>query len=124
MVHHVLTLGILMIVQGVLEVLLGMLLLAYSAMMPQVIEAMKEMDKNFSDKAFAQIEEYLPLIMMVLGILTLIGGVFHVVGGVRTLRFRNRALGIVSLVLGSCSMASFYCAPTNIALLVYGLIVY
>lgn len=57
------------------------------------------------------------------GLLTAIG-LLSVVAGIMNLRYRGRGLGILSLMLGFGASLTCYCAPTAIALGVYGLVVY
>jgi hypothetical protein len=51
-------------------------------------------------------------------------GVVRMVAGVFNLRYKRRVLGITALGLGLLTMLTCYCAPTGVALAVYGLIVY
>ncbi len=61
---------------------------------------------------------------LVVGVVVLLAGIFRFYAGLQNFRYRKRVLGIVSLVCGLASMFGCYCAPTSIALLIYGLIVY
>jgi hypothetical protein len=51
-------------------------------------------------------------------------GVIRVAAGLTNLRFRNRRLGIAALGIGLIAVFTAFCAPTSIAMAVYGLIVY
>jgi hypothetical protein len=59
-----------------------------------------------------------------LGAVALIAGILRIYAGYQNFRYRKRVLGIVSLICGLGSMIVCYCAPTGIAMLIYGLIVY
>ena len=55
----------------------------------------------------------------------LVAGLLHIAAGVQNCRFRGRVLGIVVLASGFLvTPLTCYCAPTGVALGVYGLIVY
>jgi hypothetical protein len=53
----------------------------------------------------------------------LIVGVVNVIAGYRVMTMRNRIVGIVALFLNVVALITCYCAPTAIAMMVYGLIV-
>jgi hypothetical protein len=59
-----------------------------------------------------------------LGVLTLIAAALHIIAGIRNYSFRNRVLGLVALGGGMVTMFTCYCAPTAVALGVYGLVTY
>ena len=48
----------------------------------------------------------------------------HIVAGIRNYKFRGRVFGLVALGGGMITMITCYCAPTAIALGVYGLITF
>jgi hypothetical protein len=54
----------------------------------------------------------------------LIIGVLRIVAGVFNYHYRRRGLGITALACGLFTLITGYCAPTAIALAIYGLIVY
>ena len=66
----------------------------------------------------------MPVIYIAMGSPVLLGGILRIYAGYQNYQYRSRTLGIVSLVLGMTSVLSCYCAPTAIAVLVYGLIIY
>ncbi|TXI10151.1 MAG: hypothetical protein E6Q76_04520 [Rhizobium sp.] len=51
-------------------------------------------------------------------------GFLGIFAGIRNYSFRNRTLGIVTLVLNIGSIMFCWCVPLSIALLVYGMIIY
>lgn len=57
------------------------------------------------------------------GLVLLSIGILGVWGGVRIMKFRSYTLGIVALSGGLLAIFGCYCAPTAIALFIYGLIV-
>jgi hypothetical protein len=59
-----------------------------------------------------------------LGLLTLVAASLHLFAGLRNYRFRSRTLGLVALGGGLVTVFTCYCAPTSVALAVYGLVTY
>lgn len=58
-----------------------------------------------------------------IGAATLIVGILQLVAGLRLRTFRSRLLGFVALAAGLLTVISCYCAPSSIALLIWGAIV-
>lgn len=122
LVRHVQPVAILMLVQGAFELLLGVLVLAVAVMAPLVLEDLPELGRPGPPTPSMR-----TIIMVTYGVMGgcgLVAGVLHVVGGIFGLRFRRRMLGIVALAVGMVSIFTCYCAPTSIALAIYGLITY
>jgi hypothetical protein len=61
---------------------------------------------------------------LAIGLAGLATGGLRIFAGIRNLKYRGRVLGIVALSLGLLTAVTVFCAPTSIALLIYGLIVY
>ena len=124
MVSHVPIVSILMMVQGGLEVVMGLGLVAIGGFFP----VMLQMDQNAAGRPQELPPEELSWVFLVmyggLGVLTLIAAGLHIFAGIRNYQFRSRVLGIVALAGGLVTMFSCYCAPTAIGLGVYGLIVF
>jgi hypothetical protein len=120
MVKQVRVVGVLMIVQGALECLLGLL---YVASGPIVRSAIQRGD----NPAFSGLPRTgaLPfhVVMMLIGVAALAAGGIKIVGGVMALKFRSRMLAMVALLTSAISLLTCYCAPTAAAVLIYGLIV-
>lgn len=51
-------------------------------------------------------------------------GILDVVAGIRNYSYRNRTLGIITLVLNMGSVLTCWCAPVALALLIFGMIIY
>jgi hypothetical protein len=112
LIGHVPLVAVLLIVQGALELLfalfgIGFTLLVYFG--PQ-----KELGGLRG----------VAILLAVAGGLSLSTGLLRVVAGLFNLRYRRRGLGLIALAAGLLTMVTAYCAPTGIALAVYGLIVY
>lgn len=59
----------------------------------------------------------------VIGVVDLLPGALQIWAGVRLRSFRSRTLGLVALGAGVMTVLGCYCAPTSIALLIWGAIV-
>ena len=128
MVGHVPVVGWLMVVQGVLELVVGTGLIAAAyflpaQMAPQVQNnpAIQNQGANFTPDQMAL---FITVVYGGMGAISLVLGLLSVFAGYRMTRFRSHTLGIVALcggfftIFGGC-----YCFPTALALGIYGLIV-
>jgi len=121
LVRHVVPVAILMLVQGALELLIGILLVAAAVLVPMMIPG------AFGDhtKAPVPIGWIMAATYGAMGGGGLVSGVLHIVGGILGLRFRRRMVGIVALAVGMAgSLFTCYCSPTAIGLGIYGLVTY
>jgi hypothetical protein len=112
LVGHVPFVAVLLIVQGTLEIvfsLFGAAFLAFVYLVP--------------DKDLASMRG-LGIFMLVLAMPAALCGALRIVAGIFNVRYRRRGLGMVALGLGLLTMITGYCAPSSIALAIYGLIVY
>ncbi|MBC8871500.1 MAG: hypothetical protein H8E44_18915 [Planctomycetes bacterium] len=124
MVKHVPVLAILMIVQGALEVLMGLGLIGMGAFFPMMMQG--EMAQQAGPPGGPPPEAMTWVLLAIyggMGVVVLIGAVLHIFAGIRNYKFRGRVLGFVALIAGMVTtLMTCYCAPTAIALGVYGLI--
>jgi hypothetical protein len=122
--RHVKIVGILMIVQGALEAAMGIM---YAFMGPLMLAMMSMSPSSGSSGAPPPDEKVMGLMggfYLLIGLGVLAAGVLKIVAGILNLKFRGRVLGFVALGSSIVSMFTCYCAPTGIALGVYGLVVY
>ena len=124
-VQQIRVVAILNCVQGGLECLMGMIV----AGMGIFVSLMLQADRNNpgfrnNNGPPAGMEWVIGGVYLVIGLAVLLGGGLRFYAGLQNFRYRKRVLGIVSLVCGLVSMIGCYCAPTGIAMLIYGLIVY
>jgi hypothetical protein len=125
MASHVPIVAILMIVQGVLEILMGLLLGLLGPMLLAFIARAEQQGQGQPPPpGFREMFDILAIVYAVLGGICFVAGVLKIIAGIRNYKYRGYALGIVGLISGVGAMISFYCAPTALALLIYGLIVY
>jgi hypothetical protein len=125
MVGHVPAVAILMIVQGALETLLGAMLVVMGAVFPTLMNIQTAQGNPPPPGMQAQEMGWIMLAMYGgMGLVNITAGVLHITAGYRNYSFRSRTLGIVALVAGMATFITCYCAPTAIALGVYGLVTY
>src|ERR1051326_4700476 len=119
-VSQVRTFAILNIVQGVLEVPLGVFLTGLATMFPVLIKMDQAKNANGAQDEPGMIW-MVSGIYFVIGIPVLVCGILRIVAGVKNYRFRGRTLSLISIIAGAASVMTCYCAPTSLGLLVYGL---
>jgi hypothetical protein len=120
MVGHVPVVAILMMVQGGLEILMGLLYSSMAAIMPFALEKQAE---HGGQQAPIQIK-WMLYVYAALGLVVFVAAGIKIFAGWQNYRYRGRIIGFVAL--GSCcaSLLGCYCFPTALALAIYGLIVY
>ncbi len=118
--HQIKIVAILMLVQGVLEILYGLMFVAMGPVMLAVIA------NDPGTSAQPPPPAWVAAIYPALGLPALIAGALKIWAGVLNLKHRGRTVGIVALFSGALTVFScaIYCFPTTLALMVYGLIVY
>ena len=62
-------------------------------------------------------------VMAGLGAMVLLAALFRIWATISNFRLKGRWLGVISLICGLASGLTMYCAPTGIAVAVYGLVV-
>jgi hypothetical protein len=110
LVGHVGIVAVCLIVQGVLEVLFGGFMVLFGCL--------------FLNNPQLQGMQTFAWFMIVIALPGFACGGLRIAAGVFNLRFRRRVLGMTALGAGLLTMITGYCAPTSIALAIYGLIVY
>ncbi len=111
--------GILMIVQGCLELLMGLFLLGMAVFFPVMLAMEQGVDGPGDPPMWLFLAIY-----GVMGLAVAIPGVLRIFAGFSAYRFRRRMLAIVTNCVGFMTVFTCYCAPTAIALGVYSLIVF
>ena len=114
LIGHVPVVAWLMIVQGVLELLLGMMCLGVAILI------LFAPDKAFS----ADDRRIIAIIYGFIAVPSLATALLHMVAGIYGLFYRRRRLGITALAIGLATVLTGICALTGIPLAIYGLIVY
>lgn len=107
--------AVLMIVQGSLEVLLGLVFLSFGP-----ITLLGGLDQGGSQPPPA----VLGVVFILLALFLFASGGLLIFAGIRNRKYRSRSLGLVALGVGTLACFTCYCAPTALGLLIYGLVVY
>jgi len=105
-----------MIVQGVLEGMIAFLFAVQAALWFFVVAQ--------PAKPEAPDESFMPYLSLISMASVLIPSVLHIWAGIQNFSFQSHTFGIVGLLSGLSSVYSIWCAPTGIALMILGLIVY
>ena len=116
MVGQVKIVGILMMVNGMTVALMGAL---YAAMGPMMMAFAPPPGPGGGGLP----PEIFLIIYGTIGGAVLVVGLLNVIAGYRVMTMRNRVLGLVALFTNVVTLMTCYCAPTAIAMMVYGLIV-
>ncbi len=127
MVQQVRIVAILNAVQGGLEILMGLLTVAMGGFMwfmPQIDRAANQGRPRPPSDPPDEFFWVLAAVYGGLGLAVLAGGILRIAACVQNYRYQGRTLGIVALAGGMASVLSCYCAPTALALLVYGLVIF
>ena len=124
MVGHVAPVAILMMVQGALEAVMGVLLVGLGVAMPFVFRMQGELGNPPPGLPDATMTWVMLGMYGGMGLVALIAAGLHIYAGVRNYQFRSRTLGLVALAGGMATVFTCYCAPTAIGLGVYGLVTY
>jgi hypothetical protein len=118
---HVPVVAVMLIVQGSLEILMGLMLLGMSIfMMVMSSQPLPNADQQPPPGFFL----ILTVVYIVLGLGVCGVGGLKIWAGWKNWSYRSRGWGIAAICSGFASVFTCYCAPTAIALAIYGLIVY
>jgi hypothetical protein len=117
MVKHVQYVAIFMLVEGALELLPGGVLTAFGVATAFGIARGSELRGDI-------IPPELTFVVFFLGPALFGAGVFKVLAGLRNLKMRDRTMGLIALGSSFIALPTCYCAPTALALAIYGFIVY
>ncbi len=120
MVHQVRTVSILMIIQGSLTALVGLL---YAALGPAMFALMQAQSSRTANPADETVLRLMLVFYLVMGLALVVVGALNIFAGIRCLSFRGRTFAIVALFGNILPVFTGYCAPTSIGMLIYGLIV-
>jgi hypothetical protein len=123
MVGQVQTVAILMIVNGSLVSLMGLL---YIVLGPAMFALMRMVPKSPQPTSTpdTMIMTIVSVYYVAMGIAVLTVGILNVIAGVRCLNFRGRVFALVALFGNVLPMFTCYCLPTCLGMMIYGLIVF
>ncbi len=115
----------LMMIQGVLMLMFATFSLVFTLFMANLETLMPVQQREQFERDFPpEMQSMLTGVYGVWGVLSVVLAVLYIAAGFRNLRYQSRTFGIVTLFVGLVSIVTCYCAPTGIALAVYGLIIY
>ncbi len=124
-VKQVPVVGILMIVGGSLEFLVGMVYVVLGFWLPGFVVQSQAIGP--SGQMSAEEIEFMQKILFWtyfgMGSGGAIGGLLRLVGGIQVLRFRTYILGIIGCIAGLAGVATCYCSPISLGFSIYGMIV-
>ncbi len=124
-VSQVRVIAILLIVHGAILVAASIFYFIFAAIMPTFLANQPQgMPQQPNGPTPQQMSWILVVTYSVMGAAAVIPGLLQLYAGIRNLSLKGRTLGIIALISGCVSVLTCYCAPTSIALLVYGLIIY
>ncbi len=120
--RHIKIVAVLLIVQGSLEVAMG---LFYAVVGPIMMDVMSTMPSSSTAGGGAPpaSPELMTGLYIVIGIAAIAAGALKIVAGIFNLKLRGRVLSYVALGSGLVSALACYCLPTALGLGIYGLIV-
>lgn len=118
--RHIKIVAVLLIVQGGLEVAMG---LFYAVVGPIMMDVMSTMPASSGGAPPPASPELMGGLYIGIGLAAIAAGAFKVVAGIFNLKLRGRVLSYVAIGTGLLSSLACYCAPTAIGLAIYGLIV-
>jgi hypothetical protein len=121
MVSHVRTVAILMILNGSLQLLLGVMFVGMLVFMAVVTLRDEAGDSPPGERLSLAI---MVVFYVGLGLVLLLAGVLSILAGRRARTFRSRRFVLIGLFANAAVLPTFYCAPTSIGLLIYGVLVF
>ncbi|MFK7768327.1 MAG: hypothetical protein AB8B55_13980 [Mariniblastus sp.] len=126
-INQVAVVSTLMLVQGALLLLVALILVINSVMFTQ-FGLFDIPNPNANDpevqRGIAAGKVIMFWVFGGLGAASAMIGILHIIAGILGFQYRGRRLTIFTLCIGLVSMLTCYCAPTAIALMVYGLIIF
>lgn len=126
MVNQVPVIGILMIVNGALCGLFGVLLIFMGPFMSTFLDFQGAQMPPQAQPQMQQMQQMVTMISIwyvILGSITALAGVMNIAGGISALRYRSRGLVITALFFNILPLFTCYCLPTSLGLMIWGLIV-
>jgi len=120
-VNQVQVVAILMIVNGALVSLMGLI---YALMGPTMFAMTRFSPPPAAAGGGPPPELILSAVYLVIGLPVLACGILNIVAGIRSLSLRGRTLALVALFSNLAPMFTCYCLFTCLPLMIYGLIVF
>ncbi len=125
LVSHTTVLGVLMIIQGVMDLIACVFSAIYAWMMPAMMNQMaQQAAANGQGQPMPpNIGQMFAIGGSVLAAVLFLMGALLIYGGIGVIRFQRRGVAIGALFFGMLTLITCYCFPTSLALGIYGMIV-
>lgn len=117
LVRHVRVVATLMLIQGGLELIAGIVFGLIAFLVP--LAMMHDQQEGPPQEFFWG----MTAVYVVFAIAALTAATLHIMAGLQNRQFRGRTLGIIAATGGLATLFTCYCLPTAVAVGVYGLIV-
>jgi hypothetical protein len=116
--------SILMIIHGLLLMAVGGLYLFFAMFMPSFVIGQNKQIQQPGGPSPEDLEMILLVTYAGMSAAGILPGILQVIAGIANVRLKGRIFGMIALGCGVLSVGTCYCAPTGIALCIYGLIIY
>jgi hypothetical protein len=123
MVNQVPVVAILMIVNGVIVSVMGLIYLLMGPAMLAMFSLGPAPSRGGPNPADKAIMMAMSGFYVVIGLAVLVCAILNIVAGIRCLSYRGRTLALVALFSNLAPLFTCYCMPTSLGLMIYGLIV-
>jgi hypothetical protein len=131
MAKYVPAVAVLMIVHGVLMFVAGFIVIGVMVFVPQIVhqnENQQQLQRQQNPNAPQITKEGMTALLYVtygaVSAFLFLIGVLDIYAGARNYGYRNRVLGVISIVANMGSILFFVCLPLSIGLLIFGMIIY
>ena len=121
LVNHVVIVGILQIVFGIMELFMGVFLVFYAFLFSVIIPGMNNGPAN--NPPPPEVILGLSIGFGIGGGIVLLFSILRITTGIFCFWFKNRTLTLVSLIGGLVTALTCYCSPFSIGIGVYGMVV-
>jgi len=120
LVNHVVIVGILQIVFGVMELMMGGILIFYAFLFSVIMPNIKN---GSAPPPSPEVIFWLSVGSGVAGAVVLLFSLLRITTGIFCFWFKNRTLMLISLIGGLVTALTCYCSPFSIGIGVYGMLV-
>jgi hypothetical protein len=113
-----------MMIQGVLEFLMGLLYIGLGFGLPQLMRFQTQTQNQVPPEQMQMVQTFIVATYGVIGGVAMLAGFIRFMSGFRGLTFRSHGMGLASHFLGLINLGTCYCMPTAMGVCVWGCIVY